>query len=114
MHPEIPRDKRKLIVSVYGKSSADDVARDFNISRSQVFKIWKEAGVSRAFDIHEPEEQPFRDVSELKAPKLPAVRHVLFGGIAPSSNRSVTAELFGDPLPGRSALDQRRSGGSIQ
>ena len=104
----LSENTKQMIVALHGKFTGDQVAETFNIGRSVVFKIWQKAGVVKEYGkrIKVDRERLRYDYA---LPHMPNVRHVLFGGEAPRSARSLTAELLGDPLPGRSALDRRRA-----
>lgn len=55
---------------------------------------------------------PDRKDRPLKRKKSLAAEAVLSPPVSLPQHRTLTAFLFGDPLPGRSALDQKRSAGT--
>ena len=76
------------------------------------FNVWPRSLMYALETKDQIKERHSGDGSTVKTKRvgLRAAAEALFGQI-PTDTRSLTAQLLGDPLPGRSALDQERAHG---
>lgn len=100
-------DQRRMIVDLYREgASPSKLAERFGVTDTAIVQLARRAGVA-------PQRPDLAHLAGTTHGRGRKAQQRKFEGAemqaaaVPNDTRSLTAAFFGDPLPGRSALDQR-------